>query len=342
MEQSLPLFFESHNMKSFLIVGGGSIGKRHLRNLLELGEKNISTVEVNKDRAQEVAREFSICTYSSLDEAFAVQKFDCVFICSPTIYHLEQTKKCAEQGADIFIEKPVSHDLEGVEEVQKIISEKNLITLVGSNWKFYPLFQKMKEILENGRLGKVVSARCEFGQYLPDWHPWEDYRKGYSANKKLGGGVLLDSHEFDYMTWFLGRVERVACIANKVSDLEIDVEDVAEVALQFESSAVGEIHLDYLQRTYRRNFEFFCENGTMDWDVHDKKIKIHEKGKPLEEILLDENYDVNQMYLEQTKHFLVCVEKRQETITPFEKGVEVLKLISAAKDSSEQNKIMSV
>ena len=197
MEQSLLLFFESHNMKSFLIIGGGSIGKRHVRNLLELGEKNICIVEVNPQRAEEVAREFSVKTFSSLDEAFATEKFDCVFVCSPTIYHLEQVKKCVEYGADIFIEKPVSHNLEGVEGLQKIIQEKKLITLVGSNWKFYPLFQKMKEILESGRLGKVLSARCEFGQYLPDWHPWEDYRKGYSANKKLGGGVLLDSHEFD-------------------------------------------------------------------------------------------------------------------------------------------------
>lgn len=329
-------------MKSIAILGGGSIGKRHLRNLLELGEKNISIIEVNQERAEEVRKEFSVTSFSSLEEAFEKQKFDIVFICSPTIYHLEQTKKCVEQGVDIFIEKPVSHNVDGLDEVQKMIAEKRLITLVGSNWKFYPLFQKMKEILESRRLGKILSARCEFGQYLPDWHPWEDYRKGYSANKKLGGGVLLDSHEFDYMTWFLGSVNRVACIASKVSDLEIDVEDVAEVVLQFENGAVGEIHLDYIQRSYRRNFEFFCENGTMDWDVHEKKVRIHEKGKPVEEIILEEDYDVNKMYIEQTKHFLDCIQKRQETITPFAKGAEVLKLICAAKESSEHNKIISV
>lgn len=324
-------------MKKILIIGGGSIGKRHLRNLLSLGEKDVAMVETNPERAGANKKEFNIPVYNSPEE-ISDKKFDIVFVCSPSVYHLQNSLWAAEKGCDLFIEKPLSHNLDRVEDLIKIVQEKKLVSMVGSNWKFYPLFQKMKELLDGGAIGKILSARCQFGQYLPDWHPWEDYRLGYSANKKLGGGILLDSHEFDYLTWFLGEVKKLSCFAKKVSHLEIDVEDVAEVILEFESGAIGEIHLDYLQRFYQRNFEFFGEKGTIIWDTNLKKVVLITKEKGREEFPLDQDYDINAMYVEEVKHFLDCVDNRQETITPVEKGASILRLIMAAKESAEKDK----
>lgn len=330
-----------NNQHTILVVGGGSIGKRHLRNLLSLGEKNVFVVEPNKERAQkEIEQEYNINTFRSLEEAFAEKEFTIAFICSPSIFHIEQALCCAQKGCDLFIEKPVSHSLDNIDALLQITQEKNLITMVGSNWKFYPSFQKMKELIDGGSIGKILSARCQFGQYLPDWHPWEDYRKGYSANKKLGGGILLDSHEFDYLTWFLGGVNKLACFAGQVSDLEIDTEDVAEIILQFKNGAIGEIHLDYLQRFYRRNFEFFGENGSILWSANEKKVVLLEKDKEEQEFLLDENYDINTMYVEQTVHFLESVKNRNNTISSVESGAKVLQLICAAKESSKEHKFI--
>lgn len=326
-------------MKKILIIGGGSIGKRHLRNLLSLGEQDVAMVETNPERAEANKKEFNIPVYNSLEE-ISDKKFDIVFICSPSVYHLQNSLWAAEKGSDLFIEKPLSHNLERVDKLIDSVREKKLITLVGSNWKFYPLFQKMKELLDSGVIGKILSARCQFGQYLPDWHPGEDYRQGYSANKKLGGGILLDSHEFDYLTWFLGEVKKISCFAKKVSNLEIDVEDVAEVILEFKNGAIGEIHLDYLQRFYQRNFEFFGETGTIIWDSNLQKVILMTKEKGWEEFPLVANYDINTMYVEEIKSFLDCVENRKETITPIEKGAQVLQLIVAAQESAEKEKII--
>jgi predicted dehydrogenase len=259
--------------------------------------------------------------------------------------------QCAERGLDIFVEKPLSHTTKGLTKLMKLTKLKKLTTMVGSNWKFYPLFQKMKELLGSGAIGKLLSARCQFGFYLPDWHPWEDYRKGYSANKKLGGGILLDSHEFDYLLWFVGSpVKQIACIAEKVSDLEIDVEDTAEVLLRFDNGVIGEMHLDYIQRFYQRNFEFFGTEGTIIWDTNWKKVVLSAKsatggsgGKTaIEEFPLEDGYDLNTMYIEEIKHFLACVKERKETIAPFSHGARVVELIMAAKKSSEKREAVSV
>lgn len=326
-------------MKRILVIGGGSIGKRHLRNLLALGEKKISVIETNNERAKEIGKEFLVEVFTSLDQA-AELDFEVVFICSPSVYHREHAWLFANKGCHLFIEKPVANNLAGIEDLLEKIKEKKLITMVGSNWKFYPLFEKMKELLDAGTIGRVLSARCQFGQYLPDWHPWEDYRRGYSANKKLGGGILLDSHEFDYLTWFLGKVKKLSCFAGKISDLEIDVEDVAEVILQFESETIGEIHLDYVQRFAQRNFEFFGEEGTISWDVLDKKVVLRTKQNDLQEFVLPSAYDLNDMYVEEVKHFLSCIDKNKNTMTSIKDGVDVLSLICAAKIASENNKVI--
>ncbi|KKU13872.1 MAG: Oxidoreductase domain protein [Candidatus Magasanikbacteria bacterium GW2011_GWC2_45_8] len=330
-------------MKKILIIGGGSIGKRHLKNLLFLGEKDIMVVEVNPERANTLGKEYDITVVGSIGEAVNKKNFDIVFVCTPSVYHLENALSFVEQGCDLFIEKPLSHSLEGVDRLVAVVKEKKIVTMIGSNWKFYPLFQKMKELLEVGVIGKVLSARCESGQYLPDWHPWEDYRKGYSANKELGGGILLDSHEFDYLTWFIGEsVKKLACFSDRRSNLEIDVEDTAAVILQFTGGTIGEIHLDYTQRFPQRNFEFFGETGTILWDATLKKVILRSKESGETNFPLRDNYDLNNMYIEEVKHFLECIDERKETNTPMERGASIIKLIQAAKESSEKNQIIFV
>ncbi len=318
---------------SILIVGGGSIGQRHAKNLRSLGEE-VAIVDVNPDRKPD---------FLSIDSAGAAKQFAIAFICSPSRFHVEQAIQCAEQGLHLFVEKPLSHDTKGLRQLLKLVQLRQLVTMVGSNWKFYPSFQKMKELLEGGAIGKILSARCQFGQYLPDWHPWEDYRKGYSANKKLGGGILLDSHEFDYLPWLLGeRVKSVFCVAAKVSKLEIDVEDVAEAVLIFDTGAIGEIHVDYIQRVYQRNFEFFGSEGTIRWDIREKQVVVLRKDHELELYPMIESYDVNTMYIEEARHFLDCVRSGKKTVTPIETGAKTLSLICAAKESSRRGKMVNV
>ncbi len=326
----------------FIIIGGGSIGKRHLRNLLSLGESDIAVVEQNAERMSAIAAEFNIKTFSSMRQAFESETFECAFICSPSRFHQEQALYCADHKCDLFIEKPLSHTMDGIFELKNVIEKNKLITMVGSNFKFYPSLQKIKSLLDAGAIGKILSARLQFGQYLPDWHPWEDYRQGYSANERLGGGVLLDSHEFDYATWLLGDVSKVTCVAKKISDLEIDVEDVAAVILHLKSGALVELHLDYVQRFYSRCYEFFGETGTIMWDIKEKKVllKTKEAGEQIFELISE--YDFNTMYIDELKHFLACVEARSNTVSSVIVGARVLEIITAAKESSLKEKTIEV
>ncbi len=329
-------------MSKILIIGGGSIGKRHLRNSISLTGHELAMVEVQTERATALREEFNCPVFSDVAQALTEFSPEIAFVCSPSIYHLEQAKLAAAHGCHLFVEKPLSHNTNGVEELITLVKEKDLITMVGSNWKFYPLFQTMKELLDKNAIGKILSARCQFGQYLPSWHPWEDYRHGYSANQKLGGGVLLDSHEFDYLTWFLGPVKKLVSFADKVSNLEIDVEDVSETILVFKSGVIGEIHLDYVQRFYQRNYEFFGENGTILWDVNQKKVLLKVVDAEPQEFALESDYDLNAMYIEQLKHFLMAVKNHQSTVTPIEKGSEIIKLISAAKTSAAEGRVIEL
>lgn len=315
------------------------MGTRHLRNLLTLGEKDLNLVEVDGERAEKLKKELAVPIFPSVAAAFAEKQFNIALICSPPVYHREQILYCAGQGCDIFVEKPLSHTLDSLKKIISLVKRKKLITLVGSNWKFHPSFQKMKTLIDTGTVGKILSARCQTGKYLPDWHPWEDYRRSYSANKKMGGGVLLDYHEIEYLTWFLGAAVKVACIAGKVSSLDMDAEDAAEIILQFKSGSLGEIHIDYLQRFAQRNYEFFGETGTIKWDLNLKKVILQTVQNDTQEFPEPLDYELNLMYIEELKHFLLSVKNRRPTITPVE-DIKVLELVMAAKESAKKNKFV--
>jgi len=324
------------------VIGCGSIGKRHIRNLLGLQIRDIIVYDKDNERLAAVATEFGVSSSTSLSEVFSY-KPDAVIVCTPPSIHVPVALEAAKEGCHLFIEKPVSHNFDGLDQLLAEVVEKNLVTLVGCNFKFHPSFLKMKEILDSGVLGKIFSARCQFGQYLPDWHPWEDYRKTYSARSELGGGILLDSHEFDYIQWFLGDVAEVFCFSDRVSDLEIDTEDTAEVLLRFSSGSIGEIHLDYTQRAYQRNYEFFGENGTLKWDFNDQRVRLFETGGKKWQVFEDpRDYDVNVMYVDEMRHFKDCIKNRTASMTDLHSGCKTLKVIMAAKVSAKEGRIVQI
>lgn len=326
-----------------VVVGCGSIGKRHLRNLKTIQGTHLVGVDSREDRRREVESQLGISTCATLADALKTRT-DAVLVATPPRWHIPIAWEAVRAGCHIFIEKPLSHTLDNVEELVWDVETRGLVGFVGSNWKFHPSFQKMKLLLEKGAIGRVTSARCQFGQYLPDWHPWEDYRETYSARRDLGGGILLDSHEFDYVTWFLGPVQSLACMADRVSALEIDTEDTAAVMLKFASGAIGEMHLDYTQRAYQRNFEFFGEEGTIWWDIRERSVKLFEAGRGGTWTIFDEPaaYDLNAMYVDEVRHFLDCIDRQAAPLTDLRQGLRVLKLILAAKQSSAARTVVDI
>ena len=318
-----------------LIVGCGSIGKRHLSNLLLLGQRDILAFDPRADRRDEVSSKFGVA--ATADLAAGLKEARVVFVCTPTQMHLEQAFMAAQAGCHVFIEKPVAHTLEGLSELERELRTRRLVSLVGCNFRFHPGLRHVKTLLAEGAIGPITSARAEFGQYLPDWHPWEDYRQSYSARSALGGGVIFDRiHELDYVRWLLGEVNEITALSGKLSRLEIDTEDVAEILLRFESGAFGSVHMDYVRRTYNCSLEIVGQDGTIRWDFPTHEVRWYRVADGCWHSRQWPRYDVNEMYVEQLRHFLRAIAGVENSVLNVHEAARVLAIALAAKEAAEQ------
>jgi predicted dehydrogenase len=327
----------------FLIIGCGSIGKRHIRNLVANGVVEILAFDIIKDRRCDMESQFNLETVDTLEEAWE-QKPEVVLITTPTSTHVPLALQSAEHRCHLFIEKPLSDRLDGVDELLETVQNRNLVTLVGCNMRFHPGLVRIKKSLEQGLIGRVVAARVEVGQYLPDWHPWEDYRQGYSARRDLGGGVILDAiHELDYIGWMLGGVESVACLAGHLSHLEIETEDTAAILLRFASGAIGEIHMDYVQCASSRTCHLIGDGGTIRWDYSSGEVRWYSAAtREWQTFPHPSDWDPNRMYLDEMKHFLKCLSGEGKPAQDVADAARTLRIALAAKASAETEHFVNI
>ena len=322
----------------FLIVGFGSIGKRHFDNLKQM--ENVEVSVLTRRRLNIPATK----VFGSLEETKG-EPFDAVFITNETALHIPTALAFAERGFNLFIEKPLSNSLEKIDQLIGIVNRNNLRVMIGCNMRFHPVIQSVKELLQKGEIGRVVSARIEAGQYLPDWRPGQDYRDSYSAKEEKGGGVILDLiHEFDYAFWFFGKARKVVSFSGKRSNLEIDTEDLAEILVEFEDDTLGAVHLDFIQRRPTRNIKLIGTEGTIFADLTTNKIEIFKVVKDDWEIIdLNGGFEGNKMYLDEVKHFIDYVRGIiREPLISLREGVDVLKIALAAKESSLTGKAVEI
>lgn len=319
----------------FLVVGAGSIGQRHLRNIQSLKGHDITVVDSNPEALRNTVKQYSVRSAPSLTEALR-ERPEAAIIATPPAFHMDSALQAAQAGCHLFIEKPLSDSLDRLEELAHVINEKSLISLVGCNMRFHHGPTTLKKLLNKNAVGSVISIAMDAGHYMPDWHPNVDYRKRYSAQKKLGGGVLLDGiHELDCARWLFGDVSEVFCSGGHLSHLEIDVEDTVNMLLMFPNGVSATLHLDYLQRPYARSCKIIGEEGTLLWDItsgvrwYSIQKKIWETNTPPME------YDLNQMYVDELNHWISCIKKRQKTSCDVREGIQVMKLAMAAKRSME-------
>ncbi len=320
-----------------LIVGLGSIGMRHLANLKRIDPTGFVVAWRLHSQAQSP---FAVDrTVYNLEDALDANP-DVALITSPATQHVEIGLALARRGVHLFIEKPLSNTLDGVDELLSICREKNLVLMVGYNFRFYPPLQALREALRHGRIGRPLALRAEAGQYLPDWRPGRDYRQSVSARRDLGGGAVLElSHELDYVRWLMGEVTTVSAQIGHLSDLEIDVEDTAEIILQFESGAIGSVHLDMVQRPAIRTCRIVGTEGTLTWDGMTHHVRLFSAATqtwadvhPAREIPRDE------MYMAELRHFLDCVTRQQTPVVAGEDGKRVLEIALAVKRASEEKR----
>ena len=325
-----------------LIIGGGSIGQRHLMNLKNLGIKKISVFDSDNKKRKEIEKKHRVNTYTNINLALK-ENWDIVFICTPPSTHIKIALKLIEKKVPIFIEKPLSNDLKNIPNLIKKINKYKIPVMIGYNLNFHPQIQEIKKILQKNILGKIWGSRVEYGQYLPDWRPCQDYKKSYSAQKKLGGGIVLDDiHEIDYLYYLFGKVNKIFGLVEKISNLKINTEDYAEIILWFKNGPVGEIHMDYLQRVASRNIKIIGEKGTLTLDLKKSELSyflLKDKKWHVKKI---KNFDYNQTYIREIKHFLKCIKNKKSPEPNINRGYETLKIALAAKKSARSQKVINL
>ena len=264
-------------MTKVLIAGYGSIGKRHIENFLQF--KDIQLTVYTKRNDLQLLKKEGINVSSSLTECLK-EKQDIGVVTNETSLHIPIAIKLAKEGLDLFLEKPLSNSLKGVEKLHAIAKKKKLITQMGCNLRFHPCIKKIKSLIEQKKIGKIISVQVQNCSYLPDFHPSEDYRKSYAARKDLGGGVILTQiHEIDYMYWFFQEVQNVVSMSGKFSALDVTAEDYMSSLLQFKNKIIGELHMDYFQRPSFRSCKIRGTKGEIYWNSDNNCVNIFNMNK---------------------------------------------------------------
>ncbi len=325
-----------------LVVGCGSIGKRHINNLIRLDDIHTiyvytKAIHCQKDFNDNSKIKFIDSSTHSLNppipplvkggEGGFSDKPDFAIIANETHKHIDTAISLAESGINLFIEKPLSHSLKKMDVLIKIVKEKDLKVFVAYNLRFLKAMGFIKEQISKRTIGDLYFARIEVGQYLPQWRPDSDYRDSYSASKIKGGGAALDlSHEIDYMRYLFGDPSNWKVIKAKVSDLEIDSDDIFEGIYLYDNNFICSIHMDYLQIEKKRQIRIVGSAGTIICDFVKNEITVNGNNKS--SVINDKNmFDINKTYTDEIMHFIESIKRDVEPAITLEDGLKVLRLL---------------
>lgn len=306
-------------MYKILFAGLGSIGKRHIRNVVDYLEDRNESFRIDAIRSNRLNKnndnvnDLLYMTYNYDDEITEV--YDILFITNPTCYHYETLKKYSCIAKNIFIEKPVfdtyTHDF-------STLNLDGKCCYVACPLRYNAVLQYVKNNID---CSAAISVRSISSSYLPDWRPDQDYRLTYSANKKMGGGVAIDLiHEWDYLTWLFGEPDQVACIHGKNSKLEIDSDDVA-IYIAKRDSLTYELHLDYFGRYTIRELQIYLPDETIVADIANGTIKYLTSDK-----IIDLSEDRNQYQMREIMHFFDIIEKNEKNDNNLLNAISVMRL----------------
>jgi predicted dehydrogenase len=332
----------------FLVIGLGSMGKRRIRNLKHLNAGEIIGFDPNEARRNEAAEKYQISTFVTIDAALSERPAAFV-ISTPPDLHMVYGKIAAERGLPFFCEAGITDT--GVAEVADLSRRNRSVAAPSCTLRFQPSIKKMKALIEEGALGRVLSYTHHCGQYLPDWHPWEDYRSFYGSRRETGACREIVPFELTWLTWLLGEVVSVTAIKAKLTRLDCDIDDVYQLLLRHKSGAVGHLMVDVIDRAAVRHCRVLGEKGTLDWSFMDKRLRHYDaetsewKEYAEPESVVLQNYSamsVEQMYIEEMEAFVRAARGEAPYPYSFAEDTSVLKVLEAAERSSDTKQLQSV
>jgi predicted dehydrogenase len=297
-----------------LIIGAGSIGERHIEVLQSLGFHNLHVYRQRMLPLRNVATD-SVHCFTDFSEINSIKPYAAI-ICTPTSQHLSGVLACVERGIHVLVEKPLTNEIVAIGPLIHAAQQQNVLIQVGYMLRFHPLMQQLKSIIQSNRFGNLLSFSTYWGEYLPHWHPWEDYRNSYAAQKALGGGVALTlSHDLDIVNWLVGGLPiRWQRTFNYRSDLEVDVEAGASFLVEYSEGITGVVQLNYYQKIPKRTYDFVFDEAVVEFDYFQNKITLRtELGM---EVVEDKGFERNEMFRQQTLAFFKNTQsEKRNTLT---------------------------
>lgn len=324
----------------FLVIGLGSMGKRRIRNLRHLGEKDIIGWDIKKDRRKECNEKYKIKIFDDIDKAMD-EKPDVLIISTPPNYHIDYELLAAKNDKHFFCEAGIFTN--GVEELVNLCKNKNLIAAPSCTFRFKESIRKIKELIDDEKIGKVVALTYHMGQYLPDWHPWEHISKFYVGKRETSATREMVPFELEWLTWIFGDIKRISCMKGKISNLPADIDDVYQLIFQFKNGIIGHLLIDVISRTPTRILRIVGEKGTIEWNWIDNSVRLYvaEKKEWIEfkeqEGFREEGYIAKEnIYIEEMQNFIKSIKGEEKYIYSLEEYLKILKLLEAAEESSNK------
>lgn len=288
--------------KTVAVIGAGSIGERCIRNLWQLGYRSILVFRQRNLPFRDIG-EATVEVITNWNELLQRKPY-AAFICTPTSLHLSQSVELIRHEVHTLVEKPLSHSSQGFDELKKVVSEGRALLWVGYMMRQHPILKVTKQIIQDKEYGNLISMQSRWAEYLPAWHPWEDYRQSYAAQKGLGGGVALTlSHDIDMVNWLSGSfVVTSHIIKNYRSSLEVDVESGAEIILQYENGITAGLHLNFYEKSKERFLKLVLDEASLSIDFFEPSLTIKTNTKT--ETKKFPNFDRNHLFIDQLGAFM--------------------------------------
>jgi len=343
ISQSEPKLKKIAKVKTALIIGAGSIGQRHIKNLRKIGIDNIVALRSKKGHFKKLPEALKVVEVDNWEEAIASNP-DVAIISNPSSLHIETARKIVDHVKGVFIEKPLSDSTNECQQLIDILNEKKVVSFIGHNMMFHPIVENIIKFYNENDIGEVVNIQCQVGQWLPDWHPYENYKNAYYARKDLGGGVALTLiHEIHLALELAGLPVSVVGEVSKYNKLDLEVDVCSDLMIKHKTGAVSQIHLDYIQQPSHRSGLITFEMGWLSYDFTRIELIGQKKGDDAHVIWSDKNYDYNKAYIDQMIEFVCFVEEgRLKHKYDAESSVESLKVVESLLESNNSGKKVSI
>jgi len=324
----------------FLVVGLGSMGKRRIRNLLYLGEKNIIGFDMKKERREECEQKYQIRTFDNIEKALR-ENPDALIISTPPNHHIEYEVLAAKNNKHFFCEAGVL--TEGVENLIKMCKKKAIIAAPSATFRFNESVRKIKKLVDDGKIGTISTLTYHMGQYLPDWHPWEPISKFYVGQRQTSATREMVPFEMEWITWIFGDVKKISCLKGKTSDLPVNIDDVYQVIFEFENGILGHLLVEVISRTPTRILRVVGDEGTIEWDWLGDVVRLYDiKKKRWIEFkekrgFKEKGYVAKEnMYIEEMKNFVNAIKGKESYLYSLDDDLKILRLLESSEKSSDE------